>query len=110
MAEKIPLERITSSNLAAVGYHDTKRILAVQFKSGDIYHYANVSPATMILFYRSGSRGAFYAKEIRGKFSGEKMTGACPDCGAHGWVGDRCEDCGRSTYQAMSRPVVVRET
>jgi len=42
-AEKIPLQAFDSTNLAALGYNPAKSILAVQFKSGAIYHYADVS-------------------------------------------------------------------
>lgn len=99
LAEKIPLVPVTSSNLAAIGYNPAKQILAVEFKSGAIFHYAGVTPALRMNLMAAESRGSFFAREIRGKFQGEKMTGPCLDCGATGWIGERCEDCGCSTYQ-----------
>lgn len=104
-AEKIDLEAIESSNLAAVGYNPEKRILAIQFKSGQIYHYADVSLETATEFYGSESRGRYYAQHVRGKLAGQLMTGECPKCGhKHGWIGDTCSDCGTATYVEIPRP------
>jgi hypothetical protein len=98
-AEKIPLTPITSSNLAAIGYHAAKQILGVEFKGGGIFHYAGVGPEVYQQLLEAPSRGSFFAKIIRGKFQGEKMTGPCLDCGAHGWIGETCAQCGCSPYQ-----------
>lgn len=107
MAEQIPLEPIDSSNLSAVGYHPEKAILAVQFKSGAVYHYASVPLAVVTDFYTALSKGQYYALHIKGKYQGQKMTGHCPACGAQGWIGDRCEDCGCAAYadDRAPRPV-----
>ena len=106
-AAKIPLESITSSNLSAIGYDAEKRIAAVQFHNGHIYHYAGVSPETMLEWYGSASRGSYYGRQIRSKYQGQKMTGHCPDCGALGWVGDRCTDCGCSDVAEDPRKAPV---
>ena len=103
VAEKIDLYPVQSSNLQALGYNESKEIAAVQFKSGDVFHYAGVSHALMEEWLQSESFGRFYATRIRGKFSGQKMTGHCADCGAGGWVGDRCADCGCGDYQEDQR-------
>lgn len=109
-AEKIELEAIASSNLAALGFNPDKHIAAVQFQSGDIYHYAGVTVDLMQRWYASESRGRFYAKEIRGKFTGQKMTGHCGDCGDLGWVGDRCRDCGCQNYSEDPRKEKAAQT
>jgi len=102
--QKIDLEPVTSSNLAAYGYDGAKKILAVEFKNGHIYHYADVPPETALGFLNADSKGSFYGKMIRGKFTGQKMTGRCPKCeDAPGWIGDVCADCGTATY-ADERP------
>lgn len=97
-AEKIALVPVDSSNIAALGYNREKQILAVQFKSGTIYHYAGVALEIAAQLVTAESRGAFYAMHIRGKFQGQRMTGLCHQCGAGGWIGDACEDCGTATY------------
>ena len=96
---RIPLEAITSSNIAAFGYDTEKQILAIEFKSGAIFHYAGINLQLATDLYCAPSRGSFYAKHIRGKFQGRKMTGPCPNCGATGWIGETCTDCGTATFQ-----------
>ena len=103
-AIKIPREAVSSSNLASIGYDHVKKILAVEFKNGAIFHYAGVSLETVTAFYVAPSRGAYFSANIKGKFSGQKMTGTCPKCGAvHGWIGDLCEDCGCAEYEDVRK-------
>lgn len=101
-AIRIPLEAVESSSLAAIGYEPSRETLAVQFRSGEIYHYAGVSQATALELYNAPSRGAFYARAIKGRYWGERMTGVCPTCGsAHGWIGELCSDCGCDVYHVV---------
>lgn len=105
LPRKIPLEAITSSNLAAIGYDPVRQILAVQFLRGDIYHYAGIGLELALELGAAESKGSFYAKRIRGQFQGELMTGTCPKCGdAHGWAGSTCNDCGCDVYVVPPRP------
>lgn len=99
-AFKVPLEPIESSNLAAIGYDEQRSILAVQFKHGPIFHYAGVPSDVAALFAVSASKGRFYAQTIRGKFSGQLMTGECEKCGILGYVGETCSDCGCGVHVA----------
>jgi sulfur carrier protein ThiS len=104
IAEKIPLNPIASSNLAAVGYNGAKKLLAVQFKhSGQIFHYAGVSSEMWAEFAGSESLGRYYAQNVRGKLQGERMTGPCAKCGAEGWIGETCHDCGTAEHVAAAR-------
>lgn len=103
IAERISLNGVMSSLLSAVGYNREKQILAVEFSSGAIFHYAGVPPDLFQAFIESESYGRYYSQHIRGKFQGEKMTGPCPNCGASGWVGERCADCGTAEYVASPR-------
>jgi hypothetical protein len=98
-AEKITLQAFASTNLAALGYNAEKKILAVQFKSGAIYHYADIPLKLALGFLQTDSVGRYYATQIKGKYPGQRMTGPCPACGSEGWIGDRCEDCGTADYQ-----------
>jgi hypothetical protein len=98
-AEKIELEDVVSSNLAAIGYNPLKRILAVQFKSGAIYHYADVDVLVAAGFNTAESKGRYYAASIKGQYQAQQMTGHCANCGdGPGWIGDRCQDCGTADY------------
>jgi hypothetical protein len=95
----ITLEPVQSSNLASRGYDEDRRVLAVAFKSGDLYHYGGVPVDVWERFRDADSPGAFFHRHIRGQFTAEKMTGTCPDCGAKGPKNTRCQDCGCNTYQ-----------
>ena len=97
---KIPLEPVTSSNIAALGYDAEKQILAVQFASGEVYHHAEVSPESASALATAESIGRHYGKHIRGKFASEKMTGGCPKCAARGYIGEACSDCGTESITA----------
>src|SRR3954468_10948189 len=98
-ALKIPRETLESSNIASAGYDSGKQILAIEFKSGAVYHYAPFTLEQLGEFYSAESKGRFYATHIKGKIAGEKMTGDCPKCGAtNGYLGETCDDCGCAVY------------
>ena len=65
---RIPLKPVTSSSLAALGYDADRQILAVQFRSGGIYHYAGVSPACAAACACAPSLGSYVATQIKGKY------------------------------------------
>ena len=95
----IPQEPVTSSNLASVGYDLERQIIACTFKSGDVWHYAGVSPEIAQALFEAESKGKFYSVNIKGKFAAEKMTGPCPQCGdGPGYLGVTCESCGTAAY------------
>lgn len=107
MAVKIALEAIESSTLKAMGYDEEKQILALQFKTGSIRHYAGVPREVALELYTAGSRGQFFNAYIKGKYQVEEMTGDCAKCGAKfGWIGETCSDCGCAEYQAKPRRVL----
>ena len=101
---KVPLEPVVSSNLEAIGYDTQRQILAVQFKSGTLYHYGSVSLELVTDLYAAESKGRFYTAHIKGEFPGRLMTGECPKCGATGFDGDLCEDCGCDRYVVPPMP------
>ena len=49
-------------------------------------------------FQEAPSKGSFYAHEIKGQFTAEKVTGTCSSCSDVGMLGQMCEDCGTATY------------
>ena len=93
---------VDSSNLKSLGYAEDRQILAVEFASGSIYHYYGVPLGVFEAFGAAPSRGSFFVKEIKGKFSGERMDGLCPQCGASGLVGEACAACGQGDVRAIS--------
>lgn len=95
---RIPLLPVVSSNLEAIGYDDRTRILAVQFRSGHIHHYAGVAAETALELLGAESKGKYYAATIKGRYQAERMTGVCPDCGDIGRLAETCADCGCAAY------------
>lgn len=67
------LEPVTSSNIASIGYDHASRTLAVQFKSGGLYHYHGVSPKDHADFVSAKSHGQHFAANINGKFRHSKQ-------------------------------------
>jgi hypothetical protein len=103
MAYEIPEETVDSSNLASYGYDAETKVLAVRFKSGDLWHYSGVGLDVALAFGNAESKGKFFSANVKGKFSGEKMTGACPNCGAKGRIGVTCDDCGTTLFERTPR-------
>lgn len=93
-----------SSNITGIGYDVERQVLAVTFKSGDLWHYGGVPFELAEQFHAAESKGRFYAANIKSKFSAEKMTGPCPNCGDKGRVGTTCTDCGTALYEKEHRP------
>ena len=61
-----------SSNIAAAGYDAANQQFAVQFKSGHIYTYSEVSPEVAERFQAADSKGRFFGEHVRQKFAGNK--------------------------------------
>lgn len=101
-AESINREAVDSSNLVSIGYSEERQVCAVEFKSGALFHFSGVSLEVFTAFYLAPSRGSFFAKNIKGKFSGRKMTGPCDRCAANGIIGERCV-CGGTHQEADKR-------
>lgn len=109
MVYTIPQEPVTSSNISARGYDLERNVLAITFKSGDVWHYGSVPAQLAEDFFSAASAGRFYVANIKGKFPAEKMTGPCPKCGDTGVIGIRCTDCGCADYEKEQRPFIEDE-
>lgn len=66
-------EHVKSSYIDAISYNEATQELRVQFKSGVIWEYAGVPPAIHVSLLLSESTGKYFAKEVRGVFSGRKI-------------------------------------
>lgn len=100
---EIPRGAVTSSNIVSIGYHAPTQELAVEFKSGHVYHHKGVPASLVDDLDQAESKGRFYAANIKGKFKSELMTGICPKCNDLGWVNRTCEDCGTAKYAPLDR-------
>ena len=84
---------VGSSNIRSVGYESG--VLVVEFHTGSIYVYQDVRGDVALRFMQSDSAGKFFNQHIRGKFTGAKVTGQCPNCGAAPvLVRVLCPECG----------------
>jgi hypothetical protein len=63
----------SSSAIAATGYNREKKVLAVQFKSGQTYHYFGVEQMTFDKLMKSDSMGRFLQVNVVGKYKQEKQ-------------------------------------
>jgi len=93
MTIDIPQQPVVSSNIRSFGYDVERKILAVTFKGGDLWHYLSVPFALVEQFSEAESKGRFYQQHIKSKFTADKLTGLCPQCSRSGRIGVACE-CG----------------
>lgn len=103
----VKTQPVDSSNIAEIGYDPDKLVLAVLFKSGDLWHYAGVPLDIAAKLAGAESKGKFYGAHVRSKFTAAKMTGPCPKCGDKGRIGTRCMDCGTADYEDARREDVT---
>jgi len=54
---QIPMYKVTSSNLEAIGYNPDKQVMRVIFKGGSSYLYYQVEPETWNMIINSESKG-----------------------------------------------------
>lgn len=64
---RIAMKPVKSSQVHSTGYDPATKTLAVQFNSGGLYHYHNVSQETAAAMDKAESVGAFLGKQIKGK-------------------------------------------
>lgn len=64
-ASKIVLAAVDSSNIDSFGYSESINILAVQFKSGDLYLYAGVPKQIYAGMVEAESCGSYLNKVVK---------------------------------------------
>ena len=57
---------VTSSNLRAVGYNPTSRVLEIEFNDGSVYRYSGVPESVYRDLMSAGSHGRYFAAFIKG--------------------------------------------
>jgi uncharacterized protein len=60
---------LRSSNLHSVEYDPETRVMEISFKRGSIYTYADVDQGTYDSLMAAASPGAYFATNIKDKFS-----------------------------------------
>ena len=67
-------ESVKSSYIDAIAYDEEKQELRVQFSSGATWKYSDVPPAVHVSLLLAESTGKYFAKEIKGVFTGRKVV------------------------------------
>lgn len=73
MDKKIDMLPVESSNVKSVGYDADSQTLAIEFKSGGVYHYEDVPKQTFADLMAAESPGKYVRSKIVGSFKHEKM-------------------------------------
>ena len=73
--EAIQRAAVESSSLASVGYGRASKLLEIEFRSGSIYRYREVSESVFAAFSAARSKGHFFSTQVRGKYSFDKLRG-----------------------------------
>ncbi|VTU41175.1 hypothetical protein H4CHR_05910 [Variovorax sp. PBS-H4] len=61
-------ELIASSTIIAIGYDEPSQTLEVEFKTGAVYQYYNVTQALYEQLMQAGSKGQFLAYQIKNAY------------------------------------------
>ena len=73
LAADIEMKAVESSLIAQVGYDPATKDLAIQMhNSSDTYVYKDVPQTVYDNFMAAESKGSFYVKNIKGKFTTER--------------------------------------
>ncbi|MBC8165530.1 MAG: KTSC domain-containing protein [Bryobacteraceae bacterium] len=64
---------VDSEAIASIGYHRKTRTLEVRFRSTETYRYAKVPPQVFQEFIASESKGHYFQRQIRGRYTYWKM-------------------------------------
>ncbi len=65
--------RVTSSNLASVGYDPSSQTLEVAFRDGSVYQYYGVSSAVHMQLMNASSHGSYFSQHIRDRYRYRKV-------------------------------------
>ncbi|NSW91887.1 MAG: KTSC domain-containing protein [Firmicutes bacterium] len=64
---------VESSNLRSVGYDSTTKILEVEFNSGGIYQYFNVSEIVFQALLAADSKGQYFHRNIKNIYAYKRV-------------------------------------
>lgn len=70
---------VTSSNIKAIGYVDSSATMYVDFyrkgtDESSRYSYDDVPQSVFLEFLNAPSKGQYFAKNIKGRFTAHKLT------------------------------------
>lgn len=65
---------VLSSAISAVGYDEDSRTLEVEFRSGSVYDYDDVSPEEVLRLLESDSVGRWFSAHIRQNHASRRVA------------------------------------
>lgn len=66
-------KRLSAANIRSVGYDAGKQLLEVEFTSGSIVQYSEVSPEVHRRFVNAPSPGSFFQDQIEENFPAKRI-------------------------------------
>jgi len=67
-------ETVVSSNIDSIGYDADKKLLEVEFTSGEVWQYTGVSAQRHKGLMDSSSKGKYFNQNIRGQYTSRKVS------------------------------------
>jgi len=65
---------VDSSMMASIAYSATRRILEIEFQTGDVYQYLDVPPAVYRALLAAHSKGRFFHSNLDGVYRHEQLA------------------------------------
>ena len=70
------MEPAQSTTISQHGYHPESQTMVVHFKNGNVYEYRGVPPEVYKAYQNSESQGSFFAENIKGRYTTNKLGNA----------------------------------
>lgn len=67
---------VESSTIASVGYDLNQRLLQLEFRSREVYHYFGVPAGVHEALLEARSKGSYFHRAIRGRFPYRRLMAA----------------------------------
>jgi hypothetical protein len=71
---EIPRQRVSSSDIAAIGYDEATQTLEIEFHASGLYRYFSVPRAVYEELLRTPTHGKFFHQQIKGRYAWEKAS------------------------------------
>ncbi len=71
---KIERHKVTSSDIASIGYDDASGTLEIEFHATNVYRYFSVPKETYEGLLATPSPGKYFLQHIKGRYAWEKVA------------------------------------
>jgi hypothetical protein len=69
---EIPTQKVSSSDIAAVGYDEATQTLVIEFHATGVYRYFSVPKSVYEALLTTSSPGKLFLQQIKGKYAWER--------------------------------------